>query len=133
MTSTGREVGEQFATSLAKKDRAALVELFAEDIDFRALTPGRFWEAASPAEIVDDVFFGHWFEPSDHVESLESVETADVGDRTRVGYRMLVRNDDGLHLVEQQAYLGESDGRISYLRILCSGFRPIAGQASESS
>jgi hypothetical protein len=127
MTTRGREVGERFASSLAGKDRAALVALLADDIDFRAMTPGRVWEAGSPAQIVDDVLLGHWFEPTDHIESLESVETAEVADRTRVGYRLLVRNADGLHLVEQQAYLGESDGRIGWLRIMCSGFRPLDG------
>jgi hypothetical protein len=35
-----------------------------------------------------------------------------------------VRNDDGQNLVEQQAYLSERDGRIGWLRIMCSGYRP---------
>jgi hypothetical protein len=27
--------------------------------------------------------------------------------------------------VEQQAYLSERDGRIGWLRVLCSGYRPV--------
>lgn len=46
-------------------------------------------------------------------------------DRQRVGYRLRVRNDDGLHLVEQQAYLSERDGRIGWLRVMCAGYRPV--------
>lgn len=125
MTTRGRELGTHFATSLARKDRDAMVALLADPIDFRAMTPGRVWEGESPAAIVDDVVLGAWFEPSDHIESLESVETDDVADYSRVGYRLLVRNDDGLHLVEQQAYLAEADGRIGWLRIMCSGYRPV--------
>jgi hypothetical protein len=36
-----------------------------------------------------------------------------------------VRNDKGLHLVEQQAYLSERDGKIGWLRIMCAGYRTI--------
>jgi hypothetical protein len=36
-----------------------------------------------------------------------------------------VRNDEGLHLVEQQAYLSERDGRIGWLRVMCAGYRPV--------
>jgi hypothetical protein len=134
MSARGNELGQRFAESLAKKDRAALLDLLADDIDFRAMTPGRFWEAASPAEIVDEVLLGHWFEPSDHIDALDAVETSDVAGRTRVGYRLSVTNDDGPHVVEQQAYLDDAAGRISWLRVMCSGFRPVdADQASESS
>jgi hypothetical protein len=48
-----------------------------------------------------------------------------VGDRERVGYRFRVRNPDGLFVVEQQAYLSGSDGRIEWMRVVCSGFRPV--------
>ncbi len=125
MTNRGRELGEQFATSLARKDRDALVALLADSVDFRGMTPRRVWEGDSAAAVIDDIVLGSWFEPSDHIESLESYETCDIADCSRVGYRLLVRNDDGLHLVEQQAYLTETDGRIGWLRIMCSGFRPV--------
>jgi hypothetical protein len=68
---------------------------------------------------------GHWFEPSDHIKSLMSVESSDVADRTRVGYLLTVANDEGDHLVEQQAYLSETDPRINWIRIMCSGYRPL--------
>ena len=32
---------------------------------------------------------------------------------------------DGRFLVEQQAYIEERDGRIGWMRVVCSGFRPI--------
>jgi hypothetical protein len=50
----------------------------------------------------------------------------DVADTHAVGYRFTVRNTDGTYLVEQHAYYRcDVDGRIDYLRVLCSGFRPV--------
>ena len=48
-----------------------------------------------------------------------------VGDRDRVGYRFRVQRPDGSYVVEQQAYLSEREGRIGWMRVLCSGFRPL--------
>ena len=73
-------------------------------LDFKALTPGGFWEADSVETIVDEVLLGSWFDPSVEIEELESVETSKVADRNRVAYRLRVSNPDGLFLVEQQAY-----------------------------
>ena len=33
-------------------------------------------------------------------------------------------NPDGPFVVEQQAYYEERDGRIGWMRVICSGFRP---------
>lgn len=61
---------------------------------------------------------------SDEIEALEWLETGTFADRERVGYRFRVRNPDGRFLVEQQAYLYARDGRIAWMRVMCSGFRP---------
>ena len=117
-------VGESFVAALAAKDPGALRAVLAPDLDFRALTPGRFWEASSADAVVDDVVLGHWFEPSDHITHVVRVETGTVAHRHRVSYRLAVTNDDGDHVVEQQAYY-ETDGtRITWLRIMCAGFLP---------
>ena len=42
------DLGERFARTLAAQDADALKELLAPDVSFRALTPGRFWEATMP-------------------------------------------------------------------------------------
>jgi hypothetical protein len=123
-------VGERFARAIAAKDASALLDVLAPDVDFRAMTPGRFWEAGSAKEIVDDVIFGHWFEPSDHIDALESVESDTVADRGRVIYRFHVTNGDGAYLVEQSAYFDVVDDRISWLRIMCAGYRPVAASTA---
>ncbi|MCU1430779.1 MAG: hypothetical protein JWL83_4779 [Actinomycetia bacterium] len=120
-------VGERFARAVAAKDAPALLGLLAPTVDFRAMTPGRFWEANSAVELVDDVILGHWFEPSDRIEAIEGIENDVVVDRQRVGYRFRVTNDEGTFIVEQQAYLGVEDDVVSWLRVMCSGYRPVAG------
>jgi hypothetical protein len=114
---------EQLVDAIATKDAAALHDLLAEVVSFKGLTPRRFWEADDPAGVVE--IFGQWFEPSDHVERVVSIEVGeDVAGMHRVGYRLELSNEDGPQVVEQQAYFSEQGGRIDYLRIVCSGFRP---------
>ncbi len=33
-------------------------------MDFRALTPGRVWDASTPDAVIDEVILGSWFEPA---------------------------------------------------------------------
>ncbi len=118
-------IGDRFANAVAKKDGPALLDLLDPDVDFRALTPGRFWEASSARALVEEVIFGAWFEADDHIDALEDVQIGAVADRDRVGYRLRITNADGVFLVEQQAYFDVENDRISWLRILCSGYVPI--------
>jgi len=118
-------LGERLAEAIAKKDAPAMLALLDAQVDFRGLTPGRFWEASSARELVDDVILGHWFEPTDRIESIESIERGSVADRHRVAYQFRVVNDDGTFIVEQQAYFEVADDRITMLRVMCSGYRPV--------
>jgi hypothetical protein len=117
-------LGTEFARALAAKDFDRVSELVHPEIDFRAVTPSRSWEAGDSEEFVSGVL-RQWLEDSDDVEELVSVETDAFADRERVGYRFRVRDSEGVYLVEQQAYIGERDGRIGWMRVACSGFRPI--------
>ena len=122
-------LGSDFAAALAAKDFGRLTELLHPEIDFRGLTPSRFWEAGDAETVVAGVL-RQWFEDADEIEALERLESETVADRERVGYRFSVRNPKGRFLVEQQAYLSERDGRIGWMRVLCSGFRPVGPPAS---
>ena len=116
-------VGRQFADAVARRDTTALEELLHPGVDFKGLTPGRFWEAADAAGVID-IVLGSWFEESDQVEAVAAVEDGPpVSDTRRVGYRFEVTNGDGAHVVEQQVYYREQDGAITYMRAVCSGFR----------
>jgi hypothetical protein len=109
---------------MAEKDSEALRDLLAHDVDFKGLTPGRFWEASDPQSVGRDVL-KEWFEESDEIVELKRTDAGSVVDRERVSWLLSVNNPDGPHEVEQQAYY-ETDGRrITYMRVLCSGFRPL--------
>jgi hypothetical protein len=116
-------LGVDFARAIAEKDFDRILDLLHPEIDFRGMTPRRLWEA-SDAETVVSQILPMWFEDSDEIESLDKVETEPVADCERVGYRFSVRNPDGRFVVEQQAYLTGRDGRIGWMRVLCSGYRP---------
>jgi ketosteroid isomerase-like protein len=117
-------VAERFVQALARRDRAGLLEVLAPDVDFRGMTPGRFWESSEAEDLVDRVLFS-WFEEQDVVEEVLAVSRDWVVDRERIGWRLAVRCPDGKHVVEQQAYLSVADGRIAWLRVMCSGFRKV--------
>ncbi|HWM99163.1 MAG TPA: hypothetical protein VNO54_19160 [Streptosporangiaceae bacterium] len=53
------------------------------------------------------------------------MQASQVGSRVRIGYRLHVRNASGCFIAEQQAFLELTDGKITWLRVLCSGFIPV--------
>jgi|SRR4051794_38546350 hypothetical protein len=124
-TTASESVGSRFVTAIAEKNTDALRGLLAHNVDFKGLTPRKFWEGANPDDVIETVF-GNWFEESDHIDEVVHTDQGeDVGDVKRIGYRFRITTPDGPHLVEQQAYYYEYDDKILYLRVVCSGYRPI--------
>lgn len=117
-------IGERFARALAAKDSAALKALLRTDLDFKAMTPGKFWEAHDADVVVDETLLGTWFEHERHITETLAVDTDTLGSMDRVGYRFHVRRPDGEFTIEQQAYYVTDGDRISWLRIMCTGFLP---------
>lgn len=117
-------LGATFARALAAKDFDRIAELMDPAIEFRALTPRKNWEAGDPGTVVSEVL-RKWFDDSDEIQSLDRLETDGFADRERVGYRFSGTNEDGPFVLEQQAYLSARDGRIVWMRVLCSGYRPV--------
>lgn len=120
-------LGERFARALAAKDFDGIAELLAPQLDFRGVTPRKFWEAANPGELIDGVL-RVWFTDSEEIEALEKLETDAFADRERVGYRLRVRRPEGIFTIEQQLYVSVSGDRIAWIRSLCSGFRPLTSR-----
>jgi hypothetical protein len=119
-------VARQLVDAVAARDVDRMVALLDPAVDFKGLTPGRLWEAAHPDGVVE-AYLGNWFGESDRIDAVTAFEEGDpVEDTRRVGYRFHVTNHDGAHVVEQQVYYRERDGRIAYARVLCSGYRPLA-------
>jgi hypothetical protein len=116
-------LGEQFARALAAKDHEQIRRLLHPNVDFRAMTPRRLWEASDPLTVTDEIL-SRWFEEHDHIDEVLWVDNDRLSDRERVGYRFVVHNDDGRFVTEQQAYYEVEGGVITWMRVLCSGWRP---------
>jgi hypothetical protein len=127
MLMTEKTVGERFARAFLAKDWAAVAGVLDPSVDFRGLTPGRAWEAATADELIQLVL-RQWLEPTDDVYEVLDVATDRVVNRERVTYRFRVRNPDGDHVCEQTAYYDSDAEKIVKLRVLCSGFLPSAGR-----
>jgi SnoaL-like domain len=116
-------LGERFVRALAAKDFAGVAAVLHPEVDFRGMTPGRFWEATGPDQVVEQVL-KQWFEDQDQIDTLVELEVGGFGDRDRVGWRFAVTTPDGPHLVEQQAFYSATGDQIGWMRVMCSGFRP---------
>jgi hypothetical protein len=114
--------GPAFARALAVRDFDRLRSLLDPSVEFRALTPRRAWEADGNAETL--ALFQRWFDPSTVVDEIDDVSTHAVADRSHLSYRFLGHDDNGPFVIEQQVYFTERDGRIDWMRMMCSGFRP---------
>jgi hypothetical protein len=124
MTEALTDLGSSFATALAAKDPAAVRAVMAADLDFRAMTPRRFWEANDHQELLE-VLFDHWLDPGDEVLALLWTTTGEVSTRRHVAYRLQLRTPAGEALMEQQMYYETRGGRIHWARLMCSGAVPL--------
>lgn len=115
-------LARRFVEALSTKDPEAIRAVLHPEIDFRALTPNRFWEAHDPNAVLE-IVLGVWFPPHDELDELILLDTDAFADREQVRFRFSGRNSDGPMIVEQQAYLTERDGLINWMRIVCSGQR----------
>ena len=109
------------------EDSGALCALLADPLDFQALTPGRHWQAGTGRQAVEEIILASWFRAGDDITELCSVTPGRVLDREHVAYRVRVRRDGRDYLVEQQAYYNAEGPRITWMRVLCSGYQPVPG------
>ncbi|QIX27713.1 hypothetical protein ncot_14745 [Nocardioides sp. JQ2195] len=113
-----------FAAAIATRDRARLIALLDDSIDFRAMTPRRIWEAHTPAGVAA-IVLDNWFEEQDHIADVQMGEVEIIVDILRMTYQFDLETPSGEQRVEQTGYYRNLDGKIVWLRILCSGFRPL--------
>lgn len=86
---------------------------------------------AGPANVIDGVL-RHWLDGLT-VEQLSDVRVEQLSDCRRPGYRIHGRSGDRRFVFEQQAYLQQATGQITWVRLLCSGLRPPIPARSELS
>jgi hypothetical protein len=119
---TDERAGPAFAHALAARDFDKLQSLLHTEVEFRALTPRRSWEADGDSPTVD--LFRNWFDEATVIERVEHVGLDAVGDRQHLVYRFSGHDDEAPFVIEQHVYFTERDGRIDWMRMMCSGFRP---------
>jgi hypothetical protein len=126
MTISESGVATAFVDAIVAQDLARAAALLHPEVDFRAMTPNRVWEARDPAG-VEEILRAWLADPDEEVHGMEATEPSPIVDRIRVGWLVRISDADGLHVFEQQAYVRERDGRIDWMRVICSGWLPVGG------
>jgi TusA-related sulfurtransferase len=110
------------AAAIADRCRPRLEALLHPEVRLRALLPRRSVDLAGAGAVAAELV--GWFDGIAEVSVLRTT-VEPVGDVWHVGYRLGLTA--GL-VTEQHIYLTLRDGAIDGMRLLCSGFRPAAGE-----
>jgi hypothetical protein len=117
-------IATAFVDAIATRDVSGAVALLHPEIDFRAMTPNRIWEADGAPGV--EAVLREWFEdPDEEVHGIEATEPMPLESTVRVGWLVHISDADGPHIFEQQAYIRERDARIEWMRVICSGWIPL--------
>lgn len=112
-----------FVDALVALDFDRAVAALHPEVDFRAMTPKRIWEAEDAAAV--EPILRKWLDdPDETTESVEATEPSSIANTVRVGWRARLTTPDGPRVFEQQAYVRERDGLIGWIRIVCTGKIP---------
>jgi hypothetical protein len=129
MPVTESAVAVAFVDAIVARDVARAVALLHPEIDFRAMTPNRVWEADDPSGV--EAVLRAWLEdPDEEVHSIEATEPSSIVDRVRIGWLVHISDADGPHVFEQQAYVRERDAQIDWMRVICSGWIPLGAPSA---
>jgi hypothetical protein len=121
MNAAASGVAGVFVDAIVAQDVAGAVALLHPEIDFRAMTPNRIWEAEGPAGV--EAVFREWFEdPDEDVQGIEATEPVSIQGMVRVGWLVRISDVEGAHVFEQQAYVRERDAQIGWMRVMCTGW-----------
>ncbi len=129
MTTSEALVAGAWVDAIVALDVDKAAALLHPEIDFRAMTPNRVWEAEGATGV--EAILREWFEdPDEDVHRIETTEAVAIEDTLRVGWLVHISDADGPHVFEQQAYLREREGRIVWMRVMCSGWIPLRPSAA---
>ena len=121
MTETAERTVQRLVEALATGDRATLQDILDPGVPLRALLPRRTVEVTGSAEAMAEML--GWLAEVPEVVPVQSV-VEPVGDLWHAGYRFVLRGLGTQRVVEQHAYCTVDGGRITRIRLICSGFRP---------
>ncbi|MGH9042948.1 MAG: nuclear transport factor 2 family protein [Acidimicrobiia bacterium] len=119
---TAAPVGARLMEALVAKDFDRAESLLAPDIEFKGYTPTKGFFELSGSDAVMGLYH-EWYE-ADSV--LDYVDTEEVVDRHRVGYRIRWTSPESdPYVFAQQAFYDVAGDRITHLQLVCSGDRPL--------
>jgi L-proline amide hydrolase len=124
--STATLPGVALINALRRGDLDGVRGLLAADVHVRGLLPTQTMEADDRETAV--ALFAEGF-VNEAMERLEVVATDRIGGRDFVAYRAQWSTpEDGRNVFEQHAFYDtDSEGRISWMHVLCSGNHPVNG------
>ena len=117
---TALSAGRRFLAALAARDFERLEDCFQADVSFRALVPSGVREGIGPQVTV--AWLRRWFEEADLFD-MQRMNVDMVADHLHITYRIRLRKEGLMQVIEQQAYCAVVDGRVTVMNLLCSGFR----------
>jgi hypothetical protein len=114
-------VGERLVAGIVAQDAAAIASCFADEVEFRALSPNGLRERTGAAEA--GALVAGWFGDSTVLELVDS-HTDEVADKLHISYRFEGVEEGEPYVVEQQLYcVLNGGGKIERADLLCSGFQ----------
>jgi hypothetical protein len=129
LPTTVRAIAGALATAVAAGDWSSLGELLHDEVDFRGLTPARAWLAVGPEQVC--AVLREWAAEERSPARLEQISVDTLTDRHRVGYRLAATGTESDAVCEHTVYFDlDAHARITFMRMLSSGARPSAAEAT---
>jgi hypothetical protein len=124
MATVTSSAASAFVDALVARDFARAAAQLHPEVDFRAMTPRRIWDPEGLAGVEE--VLRTWFEdPAEEIEWVEATLPVSIANTVRVGWLVRLHDADGPRMFEQQAYVRERDGRIGWMRVVCTGKQPL--------
>jgi hypothetical protein len=111
------------SAAIAAQDVAAIARCFADDVEFRGLTPNGLRERSGVEETASLV--AAWFADSTELELVHSASD-EIGEKLHISYRFQGVEEGEPFVVDQSLYCSVEADRITRADLLCSGFQPRA-------
>ena len=122
---TRHDIGELWVAALRAADFAGLGRCLAPDVRIRAALPSRFADATGRDEAV--ALLRQWL-GEERGFAVLTASSGTVGDVLRLDYRVRISGPEPC-LMEQHGYCRVGADGIADLRLVCSGWIPVASPA----
>jgi hypothetical protein len=117
-------IGKSFLKYLSDQNFADLVQLFSDDIFFRALIPSSIVTLNDSHNTADKLKSWFYTEEPEKYKIVESSSEVLV-DCLHINYKIFLTYKGNPYNVEQQLYCEVEGDRICKLSLICSGFRSL--------